>query len=110
MIEQVFSRVAPYGRDMTVTDETGAEVFCKGFLQPVNTLSYDDIALFKAPGVRSDLAYLLLIPPEAVSPGHKAETVQCGGETYEVLGLEAIYCGGAQTHWEGVLRKKGGGL
>ena len=110
MTEHVFARIAPYGRTMTVTDDAGEEVACKGFLQPVNTLDYDGAELFKAPGVQPDTAYLLLLPPEAVTVGRRAVTVACGGAEYEVLGLQGIFCGETLTHWEGVLREKGGGL
>lgn len=109
MMEQVFSRICAYGREMTVVDDAGEETLCKGFLQPVNTLDYDGVALFQAPGMASKVEYLLLIPPEAVRPGQKAETVLCGGETYEVLALQGIFCGENLTHWEGAARKKGGG-
>ena len=53
MTEHVFARIAPYGRSMTVVDEAGGETPCKGFLQPVNTLDYDGVALFQAPGMTS---------------------------------------------------------
>lgn len=36
--------------------------------------------------------------------------VLCGGAEYEVLGIQGIFCGETLTHWEGVLRRKGGGL
>lgn len=110
MMETVFSRVARFGRELTVVDETGEERVCRGFVQPADTLDYEDISLFQAPGTVPGLKYLLLAPPEAVAPGHRAETVLCGGEAYEVLGLQGIYCGEVLTHWEGALRKKGGML
>ncbi len=109
MTEHVFARIAPYGRSMTVVDEAGGETPCKGFLQPVNTLDYDGVALFQAPGMTSQPEYLLLAPPEAIRPGVKAETVCCGGAVYEILGVQGIFCGETLTHWEGVLRQKGGG-
>lgn len=110
MMEHVFSRIAPYGRAMTILDDTGGEVACKGFLQPVNTLDYDGVDLFKAPGVESDVTYLLMAPPEAVRAGARPVTVRCGGDEYEVLGLQGIFCGETLTHWEGVLKRKGAGL
>ena len=100
MTEHVFARIAPYGRSMTVVDEAGGETPCKGFLQPVNTLDYDGVALFQAPGMTSQPEYLLLAPPEAI---------RCGGAVYEILGVQGIFCGETLTHWEGVLRRKGGG-
>ena len=44
-----------------------------------------------------------------MAPGHTAETVSCGSVTYEVLGLQPVWCGETLTHWEGVLRKKEAG-
>lgn len=108
MMEHVFSRVAPYGRSMTVLDDSGGKTVCKGFIQPVNTLDYDGVELFKAVGTQSDVIYLLLAPPEAVRAGHRAVTVLCGGREYEVLGMQGIFCGETLTHWEGALRRKGG--
>lgn len=110
MTEYVFARIARFGRELTVLDESGNEVVCRGFLQPVDTLDYEGIELFQAPGLAPGVLYLLLAPPEAVTPGHTARTVLCGEERYEVLGLQGIFCGEVLTHWEGALRKKGGGL
>lgn len=109
MTEQVFSRIAAYGRPMTVVDDTGGETPCRGFLQPVDPMDYDGVALFQAPGTASKVEYLLLLPPEAVTPGRTAETVLCGGAAYEVLAVQGIFCGETLTHWEGAARKKGGG-
>lgn len=108
MTAHIFSRIARFGREMTVTDETGETVSCRGFIQPADTMDFDGIALFQAPGMESGVKYLFLAPPEAVAAGQRAETVFCGGDTYEVLGLQGIFCGETMTHWEGVLRKKGG--
>lgn len=110
MMEHVFSRIAPFGREMNIIDETGKEISCRGFIQPADTLDFDGIARFQAPGMVSGVKYLLLIPPEAASDAHRAETVVCGDDVYEVLGLQGMFCGDTLTHWEGVLKKKGGSL
>lgn len=108
MMGHVFSRIARFGREMNVVDEMGETVSCRGFIQPADTMDFDGIALFQAPGMESGVKYLLLAPPEAVAAGHRAETVFCGGDVYEVLGLQGIFCGETMTHWEGVLKKEGG--
>jgi len=108
MIEHVFSRIAQYGRDMTVTDTQGVRVVCKGFLQPVDTLTETFPDWFKAPGTGPENRLFLLAAPEALTLGHTAETVTCGGQIYDVLGMQPIYCGMEITHWEGVVRERGG--
>ena len=110
MTEHVFERIAPYGRGLTILDDCGGETDCPGFGQPVKTLDYDGVELFKAPGTQPEVTYLLLAPPEAVRAGRRAVMVLCGGAEYEVLGIQGIFCGETLTHWEGVLRRKGGGL
>ena len=110
MMEQVFARIARFGRDMTIMDDGGNSVTCKGFLQPVDTLDTEGIDLFQGPGMVSGVKYLLLLGPEAVDPGRRAEHLICQGKEYEVLGLRDIWCGETLTHWEGVARKKGGCL
>lgn len=110
MMEQVFARIARYGRDMTIIDDAGSSVISKGFLQPADTMDTEGIDLFQAPGMVSGIKYLLLLAPEAVSEGRKAERLTCNGEEYEILGMQGIYCGQLLTHWEGVARKKGGCL
>lgn len=107
MMESVFSRISHYGRVMTVIDDRGAEVRCRGFLQSADTMAEQGIEAFQAPGIRETGRYLLLAAPEAVSVGRTAKTVICGERIYDVLGLQPIYCGETLTHWEGVLRKTG---
>ena len=40
MTEYVFARIARFGRELAVLDESGNEAVCRGFLQPVDTLDY----------------------------------------------------------------------
>ena len=109
MIGSVFSRIAGYGRTITVTAAQGNAVTCRGFLPCADTMAEGRIGNFQAPGVWETARHLLLAAPEAVAPGHTAETVSCGSVTYEVLGLQPVWCGETLTHWEGVLRKKEAG-
>lgn len=108
MIENVFSRIARYGQEMTVVDSRGNCVNCKGFLQPADTMTEAFPDFCKTPGTGPEDRFLLLLSPEALAQGGRAECVQCGGRSYDVLGLQPIYCGQVLTHWEGVAREKGG--
>ena len=107
MIGSVFSSIARFARPITVTDDQGDTVVCRGFVQCADTMAGQGIENFQAPGVWDGAKYLLLASPEAVAPGRRAETVVCAGVTYEVLGLQPIYCGETLTHWEGVLGQQG---
>lgn len=107
MMQGVFARIARYGREITVVDEQGGEVVCRGFLQPVDTMEERFPEDLLPCGDSPQARYFLLAAPEAVRPGQTAAAVRWGGRVFDVLGMKEIFCGEERTHWEGVLRERG---
>lgn len=91
-----------FGEDITVNGDT-----VKGFISPVNAKKHDDIKKPTAVGVKNGAEYLLLTETE-LSPCGGDEIVH-KGKNYVSLRAEAIFFAGEVSHYEAVLRKKGGG-
>jgi len=90
-----------FGEDITVGGAT-----YKGFISPVNSKKRDNVKKPTAAGVINNAEYLLLCEC-ALSPAG-GETVIHKGVSYVSLRAEPIYYCGEVSHYEAVLRRKGG--
>ena len=97
-----FSSVSGWAQDVTVR-QGGEEKHARAFIQPLSVTSPRENAAATPAGVSDERLYLLIIGPDAVS-GPGGEIVS-GGRVYQVLRCEEM---GGGSHWEGLLRLKGG--
>jgi hypothetical protein len=80
----------------------------RGFISPVSPKD-DEKAGTRYPGGRLDCErYLLIASSDAIAEGETERFVSCLGTEYELLRAEKICVGGAQSHWEGIMRLKAG--
>lgn len=94
----VFTR---YGEDISLN---GTQT--KGFISPVNAKKYDNIKKPVAVGVKNGAEFLLLCPEEMAPCG--GDIIIHKGRTFETLRAEAEYFCGEVSHYEAVMRPKGG--
>ena len=97
-----FSSVSTWAQDVTVR-QGGEEKSARAFIQPLSVTNPQENAAATPAGVSDERLYLLIIGPDAVS-GRGGEIVS-GGRVYELLRCEEM---GGGSHWEGLLRLKGG--
>ena len=97
-----FSSVSSWAREVTVR-QGGEEKCARAFIQPLSVTSPRENAAATPAGVSDERLYLLIIGPGTVS-GPGGEIVS-GGQVYQVLRCEEM---GGGSHWEGLLRLKGG--
>ena len=97
-----FSAVSPWARNVTVR-QGGVEKSARAFIQPLSVINPREKAAATPAGVSDERLYLLIIGPDAVS-GQGGEIVS-GGKVYQLLRCEEM---GGGSHWEGLLRLKGG--
>ena len=97
-----FSSVSGWAQDVTVR-QGGEEKRARAFIQPLSVTSPRENAAATPAGVSDERLYWLIIGPDAVS-GPGGEIVS-GGQVYQVLRCEEM---GGGSHWEGLLRLKGG--
>lgn len=93
---------ARFGEDITLDG-----VSAKGFISPVNAKKHDNIKKPTAVGVKNGAEYLL-ITENVMSACGGEEIVHCG-KHYVSLRAEPVYYSGSVSHYEAVLRRKGGG-
>lgn len=91
-----------FGEDITVN---GAAA--KGFISPVAPKKHDNIKKPTAVGVLNGAEYLL-ITECAMSPCGGEEIIHMG-KRFSALRAEPVFYCGSISHYEAVLRKKGGG-
>ena len=101
-MNQWFSSVSSWAQDVTVR-QGGEEKHARAFIQPLSVTNPRENAVATPAGVSDERLYLLLIGPDAVS-GNGGEIVS-GGKVYQMLRCEEM---GGGSHWEGLLRLKGG--
>ena len=99
-----FAAVAAFASEVTVR-EGETERRARAFIQPLSITSPDYESRATAMGLVDDRRYLLIAEPDALSGDGEAE-ISCGGKKYELLRCEMM---GGGSHWEGLLRLKGGG-
>ncbi len=99
-----FAAAAAYASEIVVR-EGGKERGAKAFIQPISISSPDYERRATAMGLADDRRYLLIAEPAALS-GESGAEISCGGKCYELLRCELM---GGGSHWEGLLRLKGGG-
>lgn len=97
-----FSAVSSWAQDVTVR-QGGEERHARAFIQPLSVTNPRENAAATPAGVSDERLYLLIIGPEAVN-GQGGEIVS-GGKVYRLLRCEEM---GGGSHWEGLLRLKGG--
>lgn len=96
--ENVFRR---FGEDITVN---GAEA--KGFISAVNAKKHDNIKKPTAVGVKNGAEFLLLTQAQLLPCG--GDVISHRGKCFETLRGEPIYFSGEISHYEAVMRPKGG--
>ena len=97
-----FSAVNGWAQAVTVR-QGGEEKHARAFIQPLSVTSPHEKAAATPAGVSDERLSLLIIGPEAVN-GDGGEIVS-GGKVYQMLRCEEM---GGGSHWEGLLRLKGG--
>ena len=97
-----FSAVSGWAQDVTVR-QGGEEKHARAFIQPLSVTDPRENAAATPAGVSDERLYLLIIGPDAVN-GNGGEIVS-GGKVYQLLRCEEM---GGGSHWEGLLRLKGG--
>ena len=97
-----FSAVSRWARDVTVR-QGGTEKNAKAFIQPLSVTSPRENAAATPAGVSDERLYLLIIGPDTVHGG--GGEIVSGGKVFQVLRCEEM---GGGSHWEGLLRLKGG--
>ncbi len=104
-----FRAAAEYGRMLTVKSaENPAGRTVRGFIQPLDIRDASRPDRPTKPGLVNDQRYLLLVPANAIDEGETEITVTAGSRLYELLRAESVTIGAETSHWEGVLRLKGG--
>lgn len=78
----------------------------RGFISPVNAKKHDNIKKPTAVGVLNGAEYLLITDNVMSTCG--GEVVVIKGRCFEALRAEPIYYCGEVSHYEAVLRPKGG--
>ena len=101
-MNQWFSSISSWAQDVTVR-QGGEEKSARAFIQPLSVTNPRENAAATPAGVSDERLYLLIIGPDALS-GQSGEIVS-GGRVYQVLRCEEM---GGGSHWEGLLRLKGG--
>ena len=96
--QEMFTR---FGEDVTIDGNAA-----KAFLSPVNAKKHDNIKKPTAVGVKNGAEYLLLTDSALALCG--GEEIVCGGRHFLSLRAEPIYYCGEISHYEAVLRPKGG--
>lgn len=105
-----YAAAARCGRDMTVRSaQLPSGRSARGYIQPLDPEDTKKYGFAARPGRVDDERYLLIVGPGALVSGETGVTVSSGGRLYELLRAESVSVGGVVTHWEGVLRLKGGG-
>lgn len=96
-----------FDKIFTFADEIRADDgrLFRGFVQPLSVTSPDNEGQYAVPGLTDERRYLLIASLSAFSGFDRPKQICFGGKTYTLLRLEEI----AGSHWEGVLRLKGGG-
>ena len=97
-----FSAVSTWAQDVTVR-QGGEEKTARAFIQPLSVTNPRENAAATPAGVSDERLYLLIIGPEAVNGG--GGEIVSGGKVYQLLRCEEM---GGGSHWEGLLRLKGG--
>ena len=97
-----FSAVSTWAQDVTVR-QNGEEKHARAFIQPLSVTNPRENAAATPAGVSDERLYLLIIGPEAVNGG--GGEIVSGGRVYQLLRCEEM---GGGSHWEGLLRLKGG--
>lgn len=78
----------------------------KAFLSPVNRKRHDNIKMPTAVGVKNGAEYLLLCENELAPCG--GDEVIHRGKHFVTLRAEPVFFSGEISHYEAVMRKKGG--
>ncbi len=104
MMYDIFARAEKYAKTVTVR-EAGEEKQVKAFIQACSTENPDYETRPTAMGLEDDRRYLILAERRAFSPRGKVE-IQYGEQVFELLRRELLWDG---SHWEGLMRLKGGG-
>ena len=97
-----FSAVSGWAQDVTVR-QGGEEKHTRAFIQPLSVTNPRENTAATPAGVSDERLYLLIIGPEAVNGG--GGEIVSGGKVYQLLHCEEM---GGGSHWEGLLRLKGG--
>ena len=97
-----FSAVSSWAQDVTVR-QGGEEKHARAFIQPLSVTNPQENAAATPAGVSDERLYLLIIGPEAVNGG--GGEIVSGDKVYQLLRCEEM---GGGSHWEGLLRLKGG--
>ena len=97
-----FFSVSGWARDVTVR-QGGEEKSARAFIQPLSVTNPREKAAATPAGVSNERLYLLIIGPDALSGG--GGEIVSGGKVYQLLRCEEM---GGGSHWEGLLRLKGG--
>ncbi|MGI5935763.1 MAG: hypothetical protein ACOX7I_03010 [Oscillospiraceae bacterium] len=101
--------IRKYGNTLTICSGAcpeGREA--RGFIQPIAFSSKEMPEVRTAAGSSNRGRYLLIAEAEALLPGERDVSVISGEAEYALLRAQPVYVGGRLSHWEGVLRLKGG--
>ncbi len=59
-------------------------------------------------GIAQKDSYLLLLEPDALESVPEGLSLLVDGQTFEVLNMKAVMIAQTRSHWEGIMRLKGG--
>lgn len=99
-----FSDVSGFAQDVTIR-ENGAERAAKAFVRPESVKNPEKPHSETPAGLRDKRRWLFMTAADAISGGEDVEIV-LGSGVYAVLRCELV---GGGSHWEGLMRLKGGG-
>ena len=101
--------IKKYGAELCVKSaETPAGRTGRGFISPAAPRDGENAWRALPPGYYNRERYLLTASRDAIADGETERSVSCGGAEYELLRVELVKVGDEVSHWEGVMRLKGG--
>jgi len=103
MMRELFNSAAKYAQTVTVRS-AGGEKTAKAFIQPESTVSPEYEAKPTPLGLADDRRYIIIAEPGAFGNDGGAE-ICWNGQVFELLRREKL---GGGSHWEGIMRLKGG--
>ncbi|HHU21921.1 MAG TPA: hypothetical protein GXZ52_00650 [Clostridiales bacterium] len=102
--------IRKYGSALTLYSDACPEGRkARGFIQPIVFSDTEKLDVRSQAGSVNRCKYLLIAEAGALLPGEKNVSVSSRDWEYSLLRAQPIYVGGRLSHWEGVLRPKGGG-